>query len=130
MSASSKTPEGLKDSECEKGHLGYHPPVPYVPPTDLRQTKNSSETLKVKLADGTVFFHEYLRKEIPGGLSPAYHCCPTSKSNRTHVAFGTCRGDIGESDGQAAACTRGIAFGVYGLARATPPRVALQGPLG
>ena len=56
MSASSKTPEGLKDSECEKGHLGYPPPVPYVPPTDLLQTKNSSETLKVKLADGTDFF--------------------------------------------------------------------------
>ncbi len=55
MSASSKTPEGLKDSECEKGHLGNCPPVSYVPPTDLLQTKDSSETLKVKLADGTVF---------------------------------------------------------------------------
>jgi hypothetical protein len=55
MSASSKTPEGLKDSECEKGHLGNRPPVPYVPPTDLLQTKDSSEMLKVKLANGTVF---------------------------------------------------------------------------
>jgi hypothetical protein len=50
MNASSKTPEaeGLKDSECEKGHLGP-PPVPYVPPTDLLQTKDSSKMLKVKL---------------------------------------------------------------------------------
>jgi hypothetical protein len=55
MSASSKTPEGLKDSECKKGHLGNRPPVPCVPPTDLLQTKDSSKTLKVKLADGTVF---------------------------------------------------------------------------
>ena len=61
-------PEGLKDSECEKGHLGNRPPVPYVLPTDLLQTKDSSKTLKVKLADGTVFFHEYLREGIPGGF--------------------------------------------------------------
>ncbi len=51
----SKMPEGLKDSECEKGHLGNCPPVPYVPPTDLLLTKDSTEMLKVKLANGTVF---------------------------------------------------------------------------
>ena len=55
MSASSKMPKGLKDSECEKGHLGNRPLVLYAPPTDLLQTKDSSETLKVKLANGTVF---------------------------------------------------------------------------
>jgi hypothetical protein len=55
MSASSKMPKGLKDSECEKGHLGNRLPVPYVPPTDLLQMKDSSNTLKVKLADGTFF---------------------------------------------------------------------------
>lgn len=55
MSASSKTPEGLKDSECEKGHLGTRPPIPYVPPTDLLPTRDNTETLKVKLSDGTVF---------------------------------------------------------------------------
>ncbi len=46
--------------------------------------------------------------------------------------------DVGKSDGQAglpfgaalARVHRGIALGVYGLARATPPRVALWGPLG
>ena len=57
MSASSKTPEGLKDSECEKGQLGNRPPVPYVPPTDLLQTKESSEVLKVKLPDGLSLIH-------------------------------------------------------------------------
>ncbi len=55
MSTSSKKSEGLKDSECGKGHLGNRPPVPYVPPTDLLQTKDSSKTLKVELANGTVF---------------------------------------------------------------------------
>ena len=49
MSTSSKKSEGLKDSECGKGHLGNRPPVPYVPPTDLLQTKDSSKMLKVKL---------------------------------------------------------------------------------
>ena len=52
MSASSRAPEGLKDSECEKGKLGIRPPIPYVPPTDLLKTKETSDSLKV---DGTVF---------------------------------------------------------------------------
>ena len=65
MSASSKAPEGLKDSECEKGHLGNRPPVPYVPPTDLLQTKESSEVLKVKLSDGTVFSMGIFAKGTP-----------------------------------------------------------------
>jgi len=72
----------------------------------------------------------------------------------THAAFGTAFGtpafafqrklaqrhpaDVGESDGQAglpfgtalSRAHRDIALGVYRLARATPPRVALRGPLG
>ena len=54
MSASSKVPEGLKDSECEKGNLGARPPIPYVPPTDLLQAKENSDSIKLKLPDGTV----------------------------------------------------------------------------
>ncbi len=65
MSASSKAPEGLKDSECEKGHLGNRPPVPHVPPTDLLQTKDSSEVLKVKLSDGMVFSMGIYAKGTP-----------------------------------------------------------------
>jgi hypothetical protein len=65
MSASSKMPKGLKDSEYEKGHLGNRPPVLYVPPTDLLQTKDSSETLKVKLADGTFFSMSIFAKGSP-----------------------------------------------------------------
>ncbi len=48
MSNSSETPKGLKDSKCKKGHLGIRPPIPYVPPTDLLQVKDSMEMLKVK----------------------------------------------------------------------------------
>ncbi len=65
MSAPSKTLEGLKDSECEKGHLGNRPPVPYVPPMDLLQTKDSSKMLKVKLANGTVFSMSIFTKVSP-----------------------------------------------------------------
>ena len=55
MSTFTKVPEGLKDSECEKGTLGVRPPIRYVPPMDLLQTKENTDTLKVKLSDGTVF---------------------------------------------------------------------------
>ena len=65
MSASSKTPKGLKDSECEKGHLGTRPPIPYVPPTDLLPTRDNTETLKVKLSNGTVFTMSILARGSP-----------------------------------------------------------------
>ena len=54
MSASLKGPEGLKDSECEKGAVTHCLPIPYVPPTYLLAAKENSESLKVKLPDGTV----------------------------------------------------------------------------
>jgi hypothetical protein len=65
MSASTKVPEGLKDSECEKGNLGVCPPIPYVPPTDLLQTKENTDTLKLKLPDGTVFSMTFFAKGNP-----------------------------------------------------------------
>ena len=45
--------------------MGNRPPVPYVPPTDLLQTKESSEVLKVKLPDGTVFSMGIFAKGTP-----------------------------------------------------------------
>ena len=54
LSTASKTPKGLKDSICEKGDLESRLPVLYVPPMDLLQMKDSSETLMVKLANETV----------------------------------------------------------------------------
>ncbi len=65
MSASTKAPEGLKDSECKKGNLGVCPPIPYVPPTDLLQTKENADTLKLKLPNGTVFSMTIIAKANP-----------------------------------------------------------------
>ncbi len=65
MSASSKVPEGLKDSECEKGNLGARPPIPYVPPMDLLQAKENSDSVKLKLPDGTVISMTIFAKRNP-----------------------------------------------------------------
>ncbi len=53
MSATNKVPKGLNDSQCKKGNLGVHPPILYVPPMDLLQTKENTDTMKLKLLDGT-----------------------------------------------------------------------------
>ena len=49
---STKSTEGLKDLECEKGQLAIRPPISYVPPTDLHSS-TESETIKVRLPNGT-----------------------------------------------------------------------------
>ena len=54
---SNKVTEGLKDSECKKGILGACPPIPYVPPTDLLQAKENSDSIKLKLPDGTCLLY-------------------------------------------------------------------------
>ena len=65
MSSSSMAPKGLKDYECKKGHLGNHPPIPYIPPTDLLQAKDNTEMLKVKLPDASVFSMTIFAKGSP-----------------------------------------------------------------
>jgi hypothetical protein len=55
ISTTLKTLKGLKDSECKKGQLSSRPPVPYVPPTDLVTIKETPNTLKMKLPNGTIF---------------------------------------------------------------------------
>ena len=65
MSSSSKAPKGLKDAECEKGKLAILPPIPCVPPKDLLQTKESSDTLKVKFPDGTIFTMQIFTRGNP-----------------------------------------------------------------
>ncbi len=44
MSTNLKSPDMLKDAECEKGQLSQRPPIPYVP-------KEEPIVLKVKLPD-------------------------------------------------------------------------------
>jgi hypothetical protein len=55
MRTTLKSPDGLTDSECEKGQMSNRPPVPYVPPTDLITTKEEPQSLKIKLPDGSIF---------------------------------------------------------------------------
>jgi hypothetical protein len=50
-----KSPQGLKNLEWEKGQLSSRPPILYVPLMDLVTTKESSENLKIKLPNGTIF---------------------------------------------------------------------------
>ncbi len=65
MRATSKAPKGLKDSECKKGNVGIHPPIQYVPPMDLLQTKENLDMLKVKLSNGTVFMNRIFTQGNP-----------------------------------------------------------------
>jgi hypothetical protein len=55
MSSNLKSPpEGLKNAKCEKGTPPVRSPIPYVPPTDLHE-KRETEQIKVKLPNGTKF---------------------------------------------------------------------------
>jgi hypothetical protein len=49
MSATLKTPDGLKDAECKKGQLSNRPPIPYVPVVDIVRPKEDPQLYKVKL---------------------------------------------------------------------------------
>ncbi len=49
MSSSLKSPDGLKDAECEKGQLSNRPPIPYVPVVDVVTPKEEPQLYKVKL---------------------------------------------------------------------------------
>jgi hypothetical protein len=51
MSTSLKSPDGLKDAECEKGQLSYRPPIPYVPMVDIVMPKEEPQIFKIKLPD-------------------------------------------------------------------------------
>ncbi len=49
MSTPLKSPDGLKDAECEKGLLSHQPPIPYVPVVDVVMPKEEPQLYKVKL---------------------------------------------------------------------------------
>jgi hypothetical protein len=51
MSATLKSPDGLKNAECKKGQLSNRPPIPYVPEVDIITPKEEPQSLKVKLPD-------------------------------------------------------------------------------
>ncbi len=53
MSTSLKSPDGLKDGECEKGQLSHRPPVPYVPVVDIVTLKEDPQVFKIKLPNAS-----------------------------------------------------------------------------
>ncbi len=53
MSATLKSPDGLKNSECKKGQLSNRTPIPYVSETDLITSKEEPQVLKAKLPADT-----------------------------------------------------------------------------
>jgi hypothetical protein len=53
MSATLKSPNGLKNAECKKGQLSNQPPIPYVPKTDIVMPKEDPQVYKVKLLNET-----------------------------------------------------------------------------
>jgi hypothetical protein len=55
MSSNLKSPpEGLKNLECKKGKSVAQPPIPYVPPADIRERQETKQ-IKFKMPDGTNF---------------------------------------------------------------------------
>ncbi len=53
MSTSLKSPDGLKDTECEKGQLSHRLPIPYVPVVDVITPKEEPQVFKIKLPDAS-----------------------------------------------------------------------------
>ncbi len=53
MSTSLKSPDGMKDAECEKGQLSNRPPILYVPVVDIATPKEEPQVFKVKLPDAS-----------------------------------------------------------------------------
>ncbi len=53
MSTSIKSPNGLKDTECEKGQLSHRLPILYVPVVDVVMPKEEPQLYKVKLPNAS-----------------------------------------------------------------------------
>jgi hypothetical protein len=53
MSTSLKSPDGLKDAECEKGQLSHWPPIPYVPVVDIVTPREDPQVFRIKLPDAS-----------------------------------------------------------------------------
>ncbi len=53
MSTSLKSPDLLKDAECEKGQLSHRLPILYVPVIDIVMPKDKPQIFKIKLPDAS-----------------------------------------------------------------------------
>jgi hypothetical protein len=53
MSTPLKSPDRLKDAECEKGQLSHQPPILYVPVVDILTPKEDPQGFKIKLPNAS-----------------------------------------------------------------------------
>jgi hypothetical protein len=53
MITSLKSPDGLKDAECEKGQLSHWLPIPYILVVDIVTPKEEPQVFKIKLPDAS-----------------------------------------------------------------------------
>jgi hypothetical protein len=53
MSTSLKSPDRLKDAECDKGMLSHWLPIPYVLMVDIVTPKENPQVFKIKLPDAS-----------------------------------------------------------------------------
>ncbi len=53
MSTPLKSPDGLKDADCEKGQLSHRPSILYVPVVDIIMPKEDPQVFKIKLPDAS-----------------------------------------------------------------------------
>jgi hypothetical protein len=72
MSTSLKSPDGLKDAECEKGQLSHRPLIPYVPVVDVVTPKEEPQIFKIKLPDAS-------------HLSMPIYSCGNNKEYLAHI---------------------------------------------
>jgi hypothetical protein len=72
MSTSHKSPDGLKDAECEKGQLSHRPPIPYILVVDIVTPKEEPQHYKVKLPDAS-------------HLSMPIYSCGNNKEYLAHI---------------------------------------------
>jgi hypothetical protein len=71
LSASLKSPDGLKNAEHKKGQLSNRPPIPYIPEMDIVTPKEDPQVYKVKLPDDSLInMHVYSR-----GINKEYLMC-------------------------------------------------------
>jgi hypothetical protein len=53
MSTSIKSPDWLRDVECEERKLSHRPPIPYIPVINLLTPKEEPQLYKVKLPNAS-----------------------------------------------------------------------------
>jgi hypothetical protein len=72
MSTTLKSPDRLKNSECEKGQLSKWSPIPYMAETDILASKEEPQVLKVRLPDDS-------------HLNMPIYSCGNAKEYLTHI---------------------------------------------